>query len=733
MATRRARIKLAPNLGLSRNKNKIAPVVASKPKIVIKSDTESESNLSDHETVDETSVPNVVENLANQISLKEESENNFLDSYAPIEITPKSDNCPPLEKPCANGTLPEPTSTNDVTSSTTIHTKSNEVSDCPPTNGIPVEPKNKVRAPIGRNKFRPNLNVDRSRHGSGGVVSNGYVSSTSSRSGVTNGSVSPVPATPMTTRSRTISSSSTNSESEHIVNKPQLSSRDNQPANDQQQQSANISDSPILRKAISSPKPARIRRTTESRSTLGDRSQFLRRKLDHKRKFSGGVPERGSLTMFDLIYYNPSHGQRMSVEEEHEETVDDPENDNDKTEDHNEVPQQEINENENSSEAIPVPQVKVVNGEIIVDETSLQVETTQAKEAKVKMKETTIVFEDNKTSTTYGRWSRKRRHNDWGKKETIKFYRALAMFSTDFSLMEHFFKNRTRQELRLKFKKEEKMNNKMIDRCLKEKGMFAELDSLLQDTDEDDYDDPDEDFDRARSRKPKKKRPRKRYKNRGYYASSSDGEEADVEASKSPVRKLPKPTDNEKTPRHPVVQGVTQVSVSAPSVGNISIHHSQPGVQFPPGLLAANPSLAGAKPGSLVVVASPHRPDNALLSVYMVPDKTPETVQPRVMSPRSNNLGPGHPELKLDPAVIRAVDRGKLGRQRTMSESMMKVGRKRTYSEMKEAPDDGSENVVAAKIHRRQRTCSESGIQTRQQLERSDLGDGFMSDNYKSS
>ena len=71
MATRRARIKLAPNLGLSRNKNKIAPVVASKPKIVIKSDTESESNLSDHETVDETSVPNVVENLANQISLKE--------------------------------------------------------------------------------------------------------------------------------------------------------------------------------------------------------------------------------------------------------------------------------------------------------------------------------------------------------------------------------------------------------------------------------------------------------------------------------------------------------------------------------------------------------------------------------------------------------------------------------------------------------------------------------------
>ena len=35
--------------------------------------------------------------------------------------------------------------------------------------------------------------------------------------------------------------------------------------------------------------------------------------------------------------------------------------------------------------------------------------------------------------------------------------------------------------------------------------------------------------------------------------------------------------------------------------------HKIPGVNFPPGLLAANPGLAGAKPGSLVVVASPSK------------------------------------------------------------------------------------------------------------------------------
>ena len=39
---------------------------------------------------------------------------------------------------------------------------------------------------------------------------------------------------------------------------------------------------------------------------------FNRRKSDHKKKFSGGVPERGKMTMFDLIYYNPEEGHRMS-------------------------------------------------------------------------------------------------------------------------------------------------------------------------------------------------------------------------------------------------------------------------------------------------------------------------------------------------------------------------------------------------------------------------------------
>merc|ERR1719340_217462 len=152
------------------------------------------------------------------------------------------------------------------------------------------------------------------------------------------------------------------------------------------------------------------------------------------------------------------------------------------------------------------------------------------------MKSSTLVFESSKTANNYGRWSKKRRHNDWSQKETIKFFRALSVVGSDFSLMESIFKNRSRQELKLKFKKEEKINTKMVDKCLNERGMFTDLDSLMKESVDEDEEEEDEDYGNQRSR-PKKKRPgRRRYKNRGYY-SSSDGEEADVEASKSPVRK----------------------------------------------------------------------------------------------------------------------------------------------------------------------------------------------------
>ena len=429
--------------------------------------------------------------------------------------------------------------------------------------------------------------------------------------------------------------------------------------------------------------------------------------------------------MFDLIYYNPTHGQRMSVEDEaEEERFDDPENDaeveNINMNGKAEVEEEPVNP-VTKSEAIPVPQVKVgANGEIIIDEASLQVETTQVKEAKEQMKNTSLVFENNKTVNNYGRWSKKRRHNDWGKKETLRFFRALSVVGSDFSLMERFFKNRTRQELKLKFKKEERINAKMVDKCLRERGMFTDLESLMKESEEDEDDVVvDEDYGRSRGRKKVKKRGRRRYVNRGAYESSSDGEEADVEASKSPVRKVAKKSSPGDTPKNQAINqtnvlsfnqsehSIVTVSQSEQSI--ISIHQPQSTVQFPPGLLAANPGLAGAKPGSLVVVASPHKtPDNPHLHVYMVPDKKPSPSPQPPRSPRPVTPQTSSSELRLDPAVVRAVDRGRLHRQRTVSECeagsrSSLTGRKRTLSELEAEAGHRGQRL-------RSRTCSESGL-----------------------
>lgn len=465
-----------------------------------------------------------------------------------------------------------------------------------------------------------------------------------------------------------------------------------------------------------------------------------------------GVPERGSLTMFDLIYYNPEYGQRMSVEDEDKEAdnPDDPENDNQQVPNGlDEHPASEPATPERAAvieeEALPVPQVKVgLNGEIILDESSLQLETTEQKKAKDLLQKSPVVFENNKTSTNYGTWSKKRRHSDWSERETLRFYRALSVVGSDFSMMESIFKNRTRQELKLKFKKEEKLNNKMIDKCLRERGMYTDLDGLMDDSEEDDTEEEKE-----RGRKVKKKRPRRRYKNRGYYDSSSGGEDADVETSRSPARKRVRQDSKEerqvvriKRPQvmhresnqqairplnpRPEAVSLSQLAEQAKQTGvaSVQLNGQAGGVQFPPGLLAANPGLMGAKPGSLVVVASPNKvdPSSQLLHVYMVSAKNKERMErDRSASPRalgSSSHRSVSPKLTLDPAVVRAVDRTRLvERARTMSESGGKVvPRVRTVSEA----EDTVPGQRPVQPRSRQRTYSESGLPVREG-ERKDL------------
>lgn len=69
-------------------------------------------------------------------------------------------------------------------------------------------------------------------------------------------------------------------------------------------------------------------------------------------------------------------------------------------------------------------------------------------------------------SAASGFYKRTKRTRDWPAGETIKFYRCLHTIGTDFSLMLTLFPKRTRRDLKLKFKREEKYNLSLINKAL---------------------------------------------------------------------------------------------------------------------------------------------------------------------------------------------------------------------------------------------------------------------------
>ena len=65
--------------------------------------------------------------------------------------------------------------------------------------------------------------------------------------------------------------------------------------------------------------PPRTRKLTDTSSVTSEKpaktpTVYNQRRADHLKKFKEieGIPERKKLTMFDLIYYNPSDGNKMS-------------------------------------------------------------------------------------------------------------------------------------------------------------------------------------------------------------------------------------------------------------------------------------------------------------------------------------------------------------------------------------------------------------------------------------
>ena len=353
-----------------------------------------------------------------------------------------------------------------------------------------------------------------------------------------------------------------------------------------------------------SPKPEHLplvrkqRRLTETKDApltqLGP-TVFDVRKADHKKKFAKDVPERKKITMFDLIYYNPSTGDRMtptgssgastpskcgsslrsSRANSNADAISNPGDRRPSTqlrevckrlEEEAEDDPEKAEEEDN--QAPPVPQVKIgPDGALIIDEATTVIDTTAAKKAKEDLLKTPLIFESSNMATNYGSWGKKRKNVDWTERETVRFFKALSVFGTDFSMMENVFRRRSRHDLKMKFKKEERSNRALVDRCLSQGLKFdasffdheseqeEDEERLAEIEKENKIKKKEEDKKRREVEKKarrvaalasKKKRPkgqsRKKRSTRGYY--SSDGVSADEDHSgnsnsQSPTNTIP--------------------------------------------------------------------------------------------------------------------------------------------------------------------------------------------------
>lgn len=134
--------------------------------------------------------------------------------------------------------------------------------------------------------------------------------------------------------------------------------------------------------------------------------------------------------------------------------------------------------------AAVAPRVKLAaDGSIILDEESLLIPKSPEK----TLENSEIVYEDA-DAVTFSGYLKHRKVERWSLEETQKFYMALSQVGTDFSLMTPLFPNRTRRELKAKFKREEKQHRTLIEKALRVRNPI-DVDLFTPKVDEDDIDD----------------------------------------------------------------------------------------------------------------------------------------------------------------------------------------------------------------------------------------------------
>ena len=114
-----------------------------------------------------------------------------------------------------------------------------------------------------------------------------------------------------------------------------------------------------------------------------------------------------------------------------------------------------------------VPNTIIVNGQIQIDETSLEIDRHAAAALERNAEQLDAVDETDMTrKINSATWLRRDKSGGWNEMLTERFYDGLRMFGTDFEMISKMFPGRTRHKVKLKFCKEEKINADRIKATL---------------------------------------------------------------------------------------------------------------------------------------------------------------------------------------------------------------------------------------------------------------------------
>ena len=105
------------------------------------------------------------------------------------------------------------------------------------------------------------------------------------------------------------------------------------------------------------------------------------------------------------------------------------------------------------------PMVEIVNGKIVVKQSSLVATNTRSGTIYDDYEE---VVEDNFPTATYRSFAASTHSPVWTIEATRLFYKALRQCGTDFTMMQAYFPTRSRKQLKLKYFREERLHPDLI-------------------------------------------------------------------------------------------------------------------------------------------------------------------------------------------------------------------------------------------------------------------------------